>query len=116
MLVRLGPENETWAVKVCGIIPMMMRGRQMHGWVRAAPEAYGNDALRHRLLNAALEFNRLAKRKDRRVLPTLIEMLSEPEPTDRAIETASLMLGMEQDETEMTANDFISALRLRFGQ
>jgi TfoX N-terminal domain len=63
MLLRLGRENETWAVKIPGIVPMMMRGRQMHGWVRAAPEAYGNDPLRHRLLNAALEFNRSLPKK-----------------------------------------------------
>jgi hypothetical protein len=42
---------------------MMMRDRQMHGWVRAAPEAYSIDALRHRLLNAALEFNRSLPKK-----------------------------------------------------
>jgi len=63
MLVRLGKENETWAVEIAGIVPMMMRGRQIHGWVRAAPEVYGNDALRQRLVNAALEFNRTLPKK-----------------------------------------------------
>ncbi len=58
----------------------------------------------------------LGKRKDRRVIPILTQMLSEPEPADRAVEAASLMLGMEQNETEMTAHDYISALTVRFGQ
>jgi hypothetical protein len=30
----------------------------MQGWIRAAPAAYGDDALRRRLLDAALDFNR----------------------------------------------------------
>lgn len=63
MLVRLGRENEAWALKIPGIVPMMMRGRQMRGWVRAAPEAYGNDAVRQRLVDAALEFNRSIPKK-----------------------------------------------------
>src|SRR5581483_5008725 len=63
MLVRLGKENETWALEIPGVLPMMMRGRRMHGWVRASPEAYTNDALRHRLVNAALEFTRSLPKK-----------------------------------------------------
>ena len=63
MLVRLGKENEAWALKISGIIPMEMQGRRMHGWVRAAPEAYSNDALRQKLVNAALEFNRTLPKK-----------------------------------------------------
>ena len=35
---------------------MISRGRVMSGWVRAAPSAYGDDALRERLLNAAVAF------------------------------------------------------------
>ena len=59
MLVRLGKENEAWALKIPGVAPMMTRGRQMRGWVRAAPHVYGNDALRQRLvvtLAGMLEF------------------------------------------------------------
>ena len=63
MLVRLGKENEAWALKIPGIVPMITRGRQMRGWVRAAPDVYGNDALRQRLLDAALEFNRSLPKK-----------------------------------------------------
>jgi hypothetical protein len=46
MLVRLGK----------GIAPMITQGRPMQGWVRAAPEAYEDDALRRKLLKAALDF------------------------------------------------------------
>ncbi len=63
MLVRLGKENESWALEIPGVLPMMMRERQMRGWVRAAPAVYGNDALRQRLVNAALEFNRSLPKK-----------------------------------------------------
>ncbi|AOJ02472.1 cold-shock protein [Burkholderia mayonis] len=55
MLVRLGKDNDGWALQRSGIVRMISRGRPMQGWVRVAPEAYGNDALRRRLLDAALE-------------------------------------------------------------
>jgi hypothetical protein len=41
MLVRLGKDRDTWALKIPGIIPMVMQGRRMNGWVRAAAEVYG---------------------------------------------------------------------------
>jgi hypothetical protein len=63
LLVRLGRDNEAWALKVPGIRQMESRGRQMQGWVRAAPDAYGNDVLFHRLIDAALAFNRTLPRK-----------------------------------------------------
>ena len=63
MLVRLGKENEAWALKIAGVKPMIMRERPMAGWVRAAPEVYSNDALREKLVNAALEFNRTLPKK-----------------------------------------------------
>ena len=63
MLVRLGNQSETWALEIPGVVPMISRGRQMHGWVRAAPVVYGNDALRQRLVKAALEFNRSLPKK-----------------------------------------------------
>jgi len=63
LLVRLGKENEAWALKTAGIIPMEMTGRRMHGWVRAAPEAYADDKLRQKLISAALEFNRTLPKK-----------------------------------------------------
>jgi phage-related baseplate assembly protein len=63
MLVRLGKDNDAWALKIPGIALMVMQGRKMNGWVRAAPDVYGDDALRRRLLKAALEFNRTLPKK-----------------------------------------------------
>jgi hypothetical protein len=63
MLVRLGKERDGWALKVPGIAPMTMRGRAMSGWVRASAEACGDDGLRRKLLEAALEFNRALPKK-----------------------------------------------------
>jgi hypothetical protein len=37
---------------------MMMRDRRMDGWVRVGPLAYGDDAVRARLIEAALRFVR----------------------------------------------------------
>jgi TfoX-like protein len=56
MLVRLGKGNDAWALAMPGIGPMMMQGRQMQGWIRAAPEVYEDDTLRRKLLKAALDF------------------------------------------------------------
>jgi TfoX N-terminal domain len=58
MLARLGAGNDDWALRTPGIAPMISRGRPMRGWVRAGPEAYGDDALRRRLIDAALAFVR----------------------------------------------------------
>ena len=63
MLARLGKGNDTWALARPGIAPMISRGRLMQGWVRAAPEAYEDDALRRKLLKAALDFNRTLPKK-----------------------------------------------------
>ena len=63
MLIRLGKENEAWALEIPGITPMMMNARRMHGWVRATPEVYGDDALRQRLLDVALGFNKSLPKK-----------------------------------------------------
>ena len=54
MLVRLGKGKDGWALDIRGIVPMLSRGRHMQGWVRA----YGDDALRQKLIDAALDFNR----------------------------------------------------------
>ena len=35
MLVRLGKDNDAWALKIPGITLMVMQGRKMNGWVRA---------------------------------------------------------------------------------
>jgi hypothetical protein len=58
MLARLGKNRDGWALALPGIAPMISAGRTMSGWVRAAPEAYGDDALRRRLLEAAAAFVR----------------------------------------------------------
>jgi hypothetical protein len=58
MLVRLGRGNEAWALQIAGVTPMISRARKIHGWVRVAPEACGDDALRQKLLGSALVFVR----------------------------------------------------------
>ena len=58
MLLRLGKGNDGWALGLPDVAPMMMRGRALEGWVRAGPSAYGNDALRRRLIGGALGFVR----------------------------------------------------------
>jgi hypothetical protein len=63
LLVRLGKGNGAWALKIAGVIPMIMGKRQMQGWIRVAPEVYGDDKLRHKLVKAALEFNRTLPKK-----------------------------------------------------
>jgi hypothetical protein len=56
LLIRLGKGNDAWALELHDIKPMLSGGREIQGWVRAGPEAYGNDMLRKRLLLAALDF------------------------------------------------------------
>lgn len=63
LLIRLGKGNDAWALATPGIAPMIMQGRQMRGWVRAAPEAYEDDALRRKLLKAALDLTRSLPKK-----------------------------------------------------
>ncbi|MHB1516607.1 MAG: cold-shock protein [Acidiferrobacteraceae bacterium] len=58
MLVRLGKGKDTWALQIPGILPMFSGTRRMHGWVRADPKAYGDDALRSKLVTCALDFVR----------------------------------------------------------
>jgi len=58
MLVRLGKNKDDWALAIAGIAPMISQGRRMNGWVRVGAVVYGDDALRRRLIKAALEFNR----------------------------------------------------------
>lgn len=58
MLVRLGKGLDGWALKHKGIGAMEMKGRSMPGWVRVQAAAYGDDALRAKLIAAALDFVR----------------------------------------------------------
>ncbi len=57
LMLRVGPDNESWALTIPGVNSVFMRGRQMRGYVRAAAEAYCDDGNRQRLLNAAIAFN-----------------------------------------------------------
>lgn len=57
MLVRLGKGNDAWALALPGI-HLLDGGRPYPGWVVAEASAYADDALRPRLLDAALAFVR----------------------------------------------------------
>jgi len=63
MLVRLGKDKDAWALQVPGVAPMILGTRRMHGWVRADSQAYGDDALRRKLVTRALDFVRSLPRK-----------------------------------------------------
>ena len=63
MLARIGKANESWALDLPGVVPMILGGRRMGGWVRAGPDAYGEDALRRKLLDAAVEFAKSLPKK-----------------------------------------------------
>jgi hypothetical protein len=63
VLVRLGPDKDAWALQIQGVVPMIMRDRRMNGWVRVSADLFGDDKLRQKLMNAALEFNRTLPRK-----------------------------------------------------
>lgn len=56
LMLRVGRDNEGWALEFPGVVPVVMRGRRMHGYVRVAPEAYVDGTLRQRLLDAAVAF------------------------------------------------------------
>ena len=58
MLVRLGKGQDGWALEHEGVVLMQMGAKQMPGWLRADARAYGDDALRRKLLAAAIEFVR----------------------------------------------------------
>ena len=63
MLVRLGKDNDAWALKLPGVKRMEMQGRALSGWLKANQDAYGNDATRGKLLKAAIGFNRTLPKK-----------------------------------------------------
>lgn len=61
----------------------------------------------------------LAKRKDKRVLPVLTEKLKAAQDGDSHMttpvtEAACLMLGMEHEQKDWTATDYLTALQKRF--
>ncbi len=63
LMLRVGPESDSWALKIANVGPVIMRGRRMTGYVRAAAEAYADDATRQRLLDAAVAFTRSLPKK-----------------------------------------------------
>ena len=68
LLLRVGKDNEAWANQIPGVATAIMGGRRMSGWVRATPAAYGNDALRQKLIDAALDFTgSLPKKKKEQI-------------------------------------------------
>ena len=58
LMVRLGKDNDEWALKLDDVAPMIMSGRQMSGWVRAGLDTCADDDLRRQLLEAAVAFVR----------------------------------------------------------
>ena len=56
LILRLGKGNDAWALKQDGVSSTVMQGRAMPGWIRCTPDAYGNDALRKKLLSQAVKF------------------------------------------------------------
>ena len=56
LMLRVGPANEAWAVKIPGVEPVVMGTRRMRGYVRAGAKAYGDDGVRARLMEAAIGF------------------------------------------------------------
>jgi HEAT repeat protein len=56
----------------------------------------------------------LGKRKDPRVLSTLLIALEQPNTTVRVIETAYQMLGMDNEREGWKGADYATALRQRF--
>lgn len=56
LLLRMGPEHEGWALAIFGVSPVVMGGRSRRGYVQASAEAYGDDTVRQRLLDAAVGF------------------------------------------------------------
>jgi HEAT repeat protein len=56
----------------------------------------------------------LSKRKDLRVLPSLIVELQQPTMTDRIIDAACELLDMQQHRKDWRGDDYVAALRERF--
>jgi hypothetical protein len=56
LMLRVGPDNEDWALALSGVEPVMMRGRRMRGYIRATTTACLQDEGRERLMKAAVAF------------------------------------------------------------
>jgi hypothetical protein len=57
----------------------------------------------------------LGKRRDQRVLPLLVATLEQSEAAIPVIEAARDMLGMDGNREDLSTDDYLSALRARFG-
>jgi len=55
-MLRVGPDNEGWALSISGVEPVIMRGRRMRGYIRATDRVYRQDDERQRLMEAAVAF------------------------------------------------------------
>ena len=58
VMIRLGKDNEDWALDLDGISPFASGQRPMAGWVLVAPETFADDALARKLIDSALAFVR----------------------------------------------------------
>jgi HEAT repeat protein len=56
----------------------------------------------------------LAKRQDKRALAPLLMALKQPAVTDRIIEAASTLLGLDSERKNWTCQDYANALNERF--
>jgi hypothetical protein len=56
----------------------------------------------------------LGKRKDQRVLSALLPALEQPNITERVIEAADLMLGIDNEREGWEGPDYVTALREKF--
>jgi hypothetical protein len=63
LLVRLGAGNDSWALECSDVVPMISQGKRMRGWVRAGATAFGDDAIRRKLLDSALAHVRSLPKK-----------------------------------------------------
>lgn len=62
-MLRIGSQKEEWALAQRGVVPVVMRGRRIRGYVRAGAEACADDGIRQSLLQAALVFTRSLPKK-----------------------------------------------------
>ena len=100
---------------------------EVRDWATFGPGVQGDldsvairDALFERLSDSNKDVREeaiagLGKRKDQRVLPSLVATLEESAVSRPAIEAAIDMLDMQEDREGWTATDYASALRERFG-
>jgi hypothetical protein len=65
LLLRAGKDNEAWANEIPGVATAIMRGRRMSGWVRVTTEVYSDDAPRHKLIDAAVQFTGSLPKKNK---------------------------------------------------